>query len=179
MNKKNFKLFFRTLLTKFGSVATDNGTLYWDSDDELAVGMAVQVEDNSNPDDITYVVAPDGDYTAEDGTVYTVADGAIADIKKPEEEEAPVQEEMDEELAPTPNPIEEAIPATPEPEAEPEFDAKEAYDALVAAMAELVGRVDALQSNVNALLAQPGAESLFSKQNKQPKAKAIFRCGEK
>ena len=179
MNKKNFKLFFRTLLTKFGSVATDNGTLYWDSDDELAVGMAVQVEDNSNPDDIAYVVAPDGDYTAEDGTVYTVADGAIADIKKPEEEEAPVQEEMDEELAPTPNPIEEAIPATPEPEAEPEFDAKEAYDALVAAMAELVGRVDALQSNVNALLAQPGAESLFSKQNKQPKAKEIFRWGEK
>lgn len=179
MNKKNFKMFFRTLLMKFGSVNTDKGTLYWDADSELEVGMAVNIEDPENTEDIAYIPAPDGEYAAEDGTVFVVADGSVTEIRKPEQDEAPVAEEMEDDLAPTPNPIDEAIPATPEPEAEPEFDAKEAYDTLVAAMAELVGRVDALQSNVNALLAAPGEESLFAKQSKKQTSKAIFRCGEK
>ena len=54
MKRKSFRLFFRSLLTKFGSVQTDKGLLTYDGDAELAVGDEVYIEDNTNPDDIQY-----------------------------------------------------------------------------------------------------------------------------
>ena len=50
MKRKSFRLFFRSLLTKFGSVQTDKGLLTYDGDAELAVGDEVYIEDNTNPD---------------------------------------------------------------------------------------------------------------------------------
>ena len=46
MKRKSFRLFFRSLLTKFGSVQTDKGLLTYDGDAELAVGDACA---GSNP----------------------------------------------------------------------------------------------------------------------------------
>ena len=54
MNKKSFKMFFRSLLTKLGEVKTDKAVLTYDGDGELEVGMEVFVETEAN-DTIEYI----------------------------------------------------------------------------------------------------------------------------
>lgn len=60
----------------FAEVATDNGTLIYEGDEDLKAGDAVYVknEDGEN------VPAPDGDYKTEDGKVIKVADGKVTEI---------------------------------------------------------------------------------------------------
>ena len=58
------------------SVETDNGTLHWDSDEDLKAGDAVYFLDSEgNRADV-----PDGDYRTQDGKVITVAEGLVAAI---------------------------------------------------------------------------------------------------
>ena len=54
---------------------TDKGTLVYEGD--LAVGTAVQIVGEGGETS----TAPDGEYTAEDGSVIVVADGKVAEIK--------------------------------------------------------------------------------------------------
>lgn len=70
---------------ELASVATDNGTLEWDGDSDLAEGAEVfttDAEGNRSP-------AADGDYVTEDGKTITVVDGKVAAIKDPAAEVAP------------------------------------------------------------------------------------------
>ena len=64
-------------LVEAGNITTDKGVISWDGDDEIKVGDAVYVED----EDGNRTVAPDNDYTAEDGTVITVAGGKCTEVK--------------------------------------------------------------------------------------------------
>ena len=51
MNKKSLRMFFRSILTKLGSVATDKAVLNWDGDEDLVAGIEVFVEvENENGD---------------------------------------------------------------------------------------------------------------------------------
>ena len=61
------------------SVATDNGTLEWDGDEDLKAGDAVYVRDENGE----RVAAPDGQYVTEDGKTITVAEGVVASIEDP------------------------------------------------------------------------------------------------
>lgn len=178
MKKDAIRLFFKTLLTKFGKVETDQGTLVFDGE-EIQIGTKVQFEDTDSEEIIAYKDVPDGDYKAGD-TTFTVKDSIVTAIDKPEEAaEEPVETNMEGE---TPEAVEEAadmVTEVADEEKEP-FDAEEAYKAIMITVADLTGRVDALQGSVEALLAQPGAEPVFeqySRVNKNTKKenKSIFK----
>ena len=178
MKKDAIKLFFKTLLTKFGKVETDQGTLVFDGE-EIQIGTKVQFEDTDSEEMIAYKDVPDGDYKAGD-TTFTVKDSIVTAIDKPEESaEEPVDTQMEGE---TPEAVEEAadmVTEVADKEKAP-FDAEEAYKAVMITVADLAGRVDALQSSVEALLAQPGAAPVFeqySRVNKNTKNenKSLFK----
>ena len=155
-SKKSFKLFFRSLLTKYGSVETDKGVLYYDGEGELVVGMEVYVENNSNPDEITYDVAPDGEYVSND-TTFVVKDGKVDEIRNEK-----VTEEMAEETV-------EEIVETP-------FDAEEAIKMITEEMAAMKADLEAVKADLEALKA-PVEGDVFNKFNKIKKVQkqSIFK----
>lgn len=67
-----------------GSVATDNGTLEWNGEEDLKAGDAVYVRDENGE----RIPAADGQYVTEDGKTITVADGKVASIEDPAAEVA-------------------------------------------------------------------------------------------
>ena len=151
-NKKNnitkmskIKDLFKKLLTAFGAVATDKGTVHYDGDGELVEGMEVFNEDGE--------VLADGDYTTEDGKVIKVADGKVTEIVDVEAEVADeeVKEEMEEET------VEEVV--EPETVEEPEYDAK-------AEIEELKAQIEGIKKTLEELIATPATEPIeeeFSK----------------
>lgn len=155
-SKKSFKLFFRSLLTKYGSVETDKGVLYYDGEGELVVGMEVYVENNSNPDEITYDVAPDGEYVSND-TTFVVKDGKVDEIRNEK-----VTEEMEDE------PL--AV------EVETPFDAEEAIKMITEEMAAMKADLEAVKADLEALKA-PVEGDVFNKFNKIKKVQkqSIFK----
>ena len=178
MKKDAIKLFFKTLLTKFGKVETDQGTLVFDGE-EIQIGTKVQFEDTDSEEMIAYKDVPDGDYKAGE-TTFTVKDSIVTAIDKPEEAvEEPVETNMEGE---TPEAVEEAadmVTEVADKEKAP-FDAEEAYKAVMITVADLAGRVDALQSSVEALLAQPGAAPVFEQysrvnKNTNKENKSLFK----
>ena len=178
MKKDAIRLFFKTLLTKFGKVETDQGTLVFDGE-EIEIGTKVQFEDTESEEMIAYKDVPDGEYKAGE-TTFTVKDSVVTAIDKPEEAvEEPVDTNMEGE---TPEVVEEAADMVTEvaDEAKEPFDAEEAYKAIMITVADITGRVDALQSSVEALLSQPGAAPVFeqySRVNKNTKNenKSLFK----
>lgn len=178
MKKDAIRLFFKTLLTKFGKVETDQGTLVFDGE-EIEIGTKVQFEDTESEEMIAYKDVPDGEYKAGE-TTFTVKDSIVTAIDKPEEA---VEETVDTNMeGETPEVVEEAADMVTEvaDEAKVPFDAEEAYKAIMITVADLGGRVDALQSSVEALLAQPGAAPVFeqySRVNKNTKNenKSLFK----
>ena len=80
--------------TKMGRVATDNGELVWEGEDDLEAGRPVFVEREEG-----LVPAPDGEYRTEDGKVIVVVEGVVSEIRDPEAEVAPEADARDEEMA--------------------------------------------------------------------------------
>ena len=159
MKKDAIKLFFKTLLTKFGKVDTDQGTLVFDGE-QIEIGTKVQFEDTDSEEMIAYKDVPDGDYKAGDTTV-TVKDSIVTAIDKPEEAvEEPVDTQMEGETSEVVEEAADMVTEVADKEKAP-FDAEEAYKAVMITVADLAGRVDALQSSVEALLTKPGAEPVF------------------
>ena len=162
MNKKSFKMFFRSLLTKFGEVKTDKAVLTYDGDGELEVGMEVFVETEAD-DTIEYMHPEDGEYIMEDGRTIVIKDGFVEEIKeKVEEPTEPTTEPTTENMA---EPMEPSTEPTTEP-VEPTFDAEAAYNELVAEMQAMKAELQELKDRVNELLKVPAEEDAFSKQTK-------------
>ena len=174
MNKKSFKMFFRSLLTKLGEVKTDKAVLTYDGDGELEVGMEVFVESGAE-DAIEYVHPEDGEYVMEDGRTIVIKDGFVEEIKEKVEEPA---EPMEPTTEPTTEPITENMAEPMEPTEpvteptepmEPTFDAEAAYNELVAELQTLKADLQELKDKVNSLLEVPAEEDAFSKQTKNEK----------
>ena len=168
MNKKSFKMFFRSLLTKLGEVKTDKAILTYDGDGELEVGMEVFVESGAE-DAIEYVHPEDGEYLAEDGRTIVVKAGIVEEIKD-KVEEMPAEEPATENMAgdigdPLPPELVDIVP-TPE---EPVFDAEVAYKELLAEIQTMKAELQGLKDKVNSLLEVPAEEDAFAKQNKEEK----------
>ena len=169
MNKKSFKMFFRSLLTKLGEVKTDKAVLTYDGDGELEVGMEVFVETEAD-DTIEYMHPEDGEYVTEDGRTIVIKDGFVEEIKEveeptePAEPTEPTNEDMAEPMEPTTEPVSE--PTEP---AEPTFDAEAAYNELLVEVQALKAELQELKDKVNALLEVPAEEDAFSKQTKNEK----------
>ena len=171
MNKKSFKMFFRSLLTKLGEVKTDKAVLTYDGDGELEVGMEVFVETEAD-DTIEYIHPEDGEYVMEDGRTIVIKDGFVEEIKEAQAQEPmepateptePTTENMEEPMEPT-----EPVTEPTEP-AEPTFDAEAAYNELVAELQTLKADLQELKDTVNSLLEVPAEEDAFSKQTKNEK----------
>ena len=168
MNKKSFKMFFRSLLTKLGEVKTDKAVLTYDGDGELEVGMEVFVETEAD-DNIEYVHPEDGEYVMEDGRTIVVKAGIVEEIKD-KVEEMPAEEPATENMAgdigdPLPPELVDIVP-TPE---EPVFDAEVAYKELLAEIQTMKAELQGLKDKVNSLLEVPAEEDAFAKQNKEEK----------
>ena len=168
MNKKSFKMFFRSLLTKLGEVKTDKAVLTYDGDGELEVGMEVFVETEAD-DNIEYVHPEDGEYVMEDGRTIVVKAGIVEEIKD-KVEEMPAEEPATENMAgdigdPLPPELVEIAP-TPE---EPVFDAEVAYKELLAEIQTMKAELQGLKDKVNSLPEVPAEEDAFAKQNKEEK----------
>lgn len=168
MNKKSFKMFFRSLLTKLGEVKTDKAVLTYDGDGELEVGMEVFVETEAD-DNIEYVHPEDGEYVMEDGRTIVVKAGIVEEIKD-KVEEMPAEEPASENMAgdigdPLPP---ELVDIAPTPE-EPVFDAEVAYKELLAEIQTMKAEIQGLKDKVNSLLEVPAEEDAFAKQNKEEK----------
>ena len=168
MNKKSFKMFFRSLLTKLGEVKTDKAVLTYDGDGELEVGMEVFVETEAD-DNIEYVHPEDGEYVMEDGRTIIVKAGIVEEIKD-KVEEMPAEEPATENMAgdigdPLPPELVDIVP-TPE---EPVFDAEVAYKELLAEIQTMKAELQGLKDQVNSLLEVPAEEDAFAKQNKEEK----------
>lgn len=103
MNKSYLKL--ARMVYKFAEVKTDKGLLV--TDDGLEVGAEVAIETEEDT-----LIPEDGTYTAEDGTIYEIKGGKIAEVIKPEEEV--IEEFIKAKEEPVESPIEEAVPAEPE-----------------------------------------------------------------
>ena len=171
MNKKSFKMFFRSLLTKLGEVKTDKAVLTYDGDGELEVGMEVFVESEAN-DTIEYVHPEDGEYVMEDGRTIIIKDGFVEEIKEAETTEPtePTTEPATENMAESTEPMEPATePTEPAEPAEPTFDAEAAYNEVIAEVQALKAELQDLKDKVNALLEVPAEEDAFSKQTKDEK----------
>ena len=168
MNKKSFKMFFRSLLTKFGEVKTDKAVLTYDGDGELEVGMEVFVETEAD-DTIEYMHPEDGEYLAEDGRTIVIKDGFVEEIKEMEPVEPATEptEPATENMAEPTEPMEPTTEPT-EP-TEPTFDAEAAYNELAAEMQAMKADLQELKDKVNALLEVPAEEDAFSKQTKNEK----------
>ena len=171
MNKKSFKMFFRSLLTKLGEVKTDKAVLTYDGDGELEVGMEVYVETEAD-DAIEYVHPEDGEYVMEDGRTIVVKAGIVEEIKDkveemPAEEPAePTTENMAGDIGDPLPPEQVEIAPTPE---EPVFDAEAAYKELLAEIQTMKAEIQGLKDKVNSLLEVPAEEDAFTKQNKEEK----------
>lgn len=167
MNKKSFKMFFRSLLTKLGEVKTDKAVLTYDGDGELEVGMEVFVESEAD-DTIEYMHPEDGEYVMEDGRTIVIKDGFVEEIKEAEPTEPATEptEPATEEMA---EPMEPMEPAEPTEPVEPAFDAEAAYNEVLAEVQALKAELQELKDKVNELLQVPAEEDAFSKQTKNEK----------
>ena len=170
MNKKSFKMFFRSLLTKLGEVKTDKAVLTYDGDGELEVGMEVFVETEAD-DTIEYIHPEDGEYLAEDGRTIVIKDGFVEEIKeKVEEPTEPVTEPTEPTNENMAEPTEPMEPTTePTEPTEPTFDAEASYNEVLAEMQALKAELQELKDKVNSLLEVPAEEDAFSKQTKDEK----------
>lgn len=169
MNKKSFKMFFRSLLTKLGEVKTDKAVLTYDGDGELEVGMEVFVETEAD-DTIEYMHPEDGEYVMEDGRTIVIKDGFVEEIKEKEMVEEPMEPTTEPTTENMEEPMEPMEPTTePTEPAEPTFDAEAAYNEVLAEMQALKADLQVLKDKVNALLEVPAEEDAFSKQTKNEK----------
>ena len=175
MNKKSFKMFFRSLLTKLGEVKTDKAVLTYDGDGELEVGMEVFVETEAD-DNIEYVHPEDGEYVMEDGRTIVVKAGIVEEIKDKVEEmpaEEPANENMDGDMGDQLPP--ELVDIVPTPE-EPVFDAEVAYKELLAEIQTMKAELQGLKDKVNSLLEVPAEEDAFAKQTNVEKKGFLMKC---
>lgn len=119
------KLALKNLLIEFRSINTDKAVLSWDGEMDLGTGVTVYITDEEG----NTSVPEDGEYVAEDNTVYVIENGLVTAVILPDEEEpaaeeqpeAPAEEQNPEEEAPAEEPVEEPVaeePVEEEPVAE-------------------------------------------------------------
>lgn len=160
MKLAEIKLKLAQILAKFGSIATNNGTLQWtDGDEDLRAGMRVYIT-NENGE---YEPAPDGEYTTEDGKRVTVKNGVVAEIVDPQAEVGDGEGEREENAA-DPD-------VTTDGDTETETDALDAIHREVNELYRIVdGLVDEfreLRGEVAKIKGEPSAEPARTEHHRQ------------
>lgn len=139
---KKLALMLKSILSlKLGSVATDQGEIFWDAEDDLQEGMEVFIRVEGDE----FQPAPSGDYLTEDGKVIKVVDGKVSEIV---DNKAEVAEEVEEEIQQEEN--EEVEPAD-EPEQEEGAGIEERVNALEARLAEFTDGLNAILNAISGI----------------------------
>lgn len=155
----------QNILAQFARISTDKALIEYDGD-ELEVGMAVHgIDEEGNSYELE-----NGEYTIEEGTIYVIEDGKVAEIREVEKQEPEAEEPAEE---PAPEEPQEAEAEEPEAEAEPEADPRDEKIAnLEAEVARLEEENGALKERIAELegksAAEPATEE-FEKVNKVEK----------
>lgn len=150
------KSVLKKLFVQMAAVTTDKGILAWDGEDDIAVDVAVYIEEEGERKP-----AEDGDYTLDDGAVIVVKDGVVAEIKDSKEEpEKPEEPEKEMEEEPKEEPKEE--PEKEEPKEKTPDYSKDIED--------LKAEIEALKKEIEELKA--GAEKTAEELKKFAKAPA-------
>lgn len=154
---EKIKSVLKSLLMEFNEVATSNGVLLWDSEEDLKVGDKVKKMGENGEE----VDAEDGEYSTEGNLIYIIKDGEVVEIKDKNEEpieeptEEPIEEPKEEEME---EPTEEKVVDEPEPETE-----KEDLKAKIAELEDIIKTKDVeiedLKNKVAELENQPSAKS--------------------
>lgn len=119
------------ILMECGSVTTDKGILYWESDEDLKVGDEVFVEDEEG----NRMAAPDGIYASADGNDIVIEGGIVTEIREAQPNEEPAAEEPEAEGEGEGE--EPAIEPAAEPEVEAEPEVVEEVNDIEQRLAEL------------------------------------------
>lgn len=173
MKLNRVKAMLRSLLVAMGEIATNNGVLVWDGDEDIKVGDEVK-KLNEDGDE---VVAEDGEYKTEDEKTIVVKDGKVEEIKEAIDE--PVDEPIEE-------PAEEPIADENEGEEPVEEPAEDEKDAKIAELEEVIKAKDAEIEELKAKIAElenepaaKSAEEAFAlaqeKEDNSPKGKMAKR----
>lgn len=158
------------MLFEFASVTTDKGVIYWD-EGEIAVEKEVYVEDETGEK----VLAADGEYVLENGTVIKVAEGKVVEIVEPEEEviEEVVEPEKEENVEVEAEIVEEIV--EPEDVVEEIVEDKELEEAraeierLKAENERLMARIAELEDEIKGLKEEDAADTAEEQFKKQAK----------
>ena len=178
MNKNNhtdsMSKFFKLakMLLKLGEVKTDKETLVIEG--EIEVGKPVFVEVDGEP-----APAPDGEYTTEDGTVVVVAEGMIAEVRTPVDDEKP--EEQAEQLEDEETPAEEES-TTEIDELKAEIERLNAViaekdaeiETLKAEIADKDGKVEELEGKLKMSVETPLTKKVVKRETIKDKANKYF-----
>ena len=131
-------------LLSFERISTDKALIESD-DDEIVVGSSVfGIDEEGNRFDLE-----NGEYRADDGTVYVVEDGKVVEIREPDNSDTTgddVQPESEGDQVPSGVTAE-----TQEPEQEPEEDMDERIGNLEAEISRLEQRIGELEEENNQL----------------------------
>lgn len=168
MNSKLYKL--AKLVLQLAEMKTDKGVLI--SDDEIEVGREVFIEDENGE----LVAAPDGEYTAEDGRVFIVVDGKVAEIREPEIKDAPAEQPEEPVEQPAEEPMEDEQPEEPASDPKDEEIAKlqaqiEELNNIIAEKDEEIGK---LKAELEKSDAEPAEEQLKSQKTNKSWFKPRF-----
>lgn len=158
------------MLFEFASVTTDKGVIYWD-EGEIAVEKEVYVEDETGEK----VLAADGEYVLENGTIIKVAEGKVVEIVEPEEEviEEVVEPEKEENVEVEAEIVEEIV--EPEDVVEEIIEDKELEEAraeierLKAENERLMARIAELEDEIKGLKEEDAADTAEEQFKKQVK----------
>ena len=124
------------MLLTFGKCTTDKGVLSWDGSDDIKQGDIVYITEANGEE----APAPDGEYTAEDGRVFVVQNGKLAEIRDAAEPQT------------DPDPQQDPQQTDPDPATEP--DEPDDTDELKARIAELEAENKALRKENDELKAR-------------------------
>lgn len=154
------------ILAQFGRIATENGVLIWDGEEDLKAGDAVFTEN----EDGERSPAADGEYRTDDGKVIVVANGVVSEIRDAEAEVAPEESAEEQENA-------EEAPAEEAPAEEQEEDIEarlSRIESTVQQLLDLLGVITvehkAMKAEISKPAAEPTAEQYkkLEKENEQP-----------
>ena len=158
----------QNILAQFARISTDKALIEYDGD-ELEVGMAVHgIDGEGNSYELE-----NGEYAIEEGTIYVIEDGKVAEIREVEKQEPEAEEPAEEPAPEVPQENVETAEETPQAEEEPDADPRDEKIAnLEAEVARLEEEIGALRERIAELegksAAEPATEE-FEKVNKVEK----------
>lgn len=160
MNLNAIRISLAKMLAKFSEIATDKAVLVKSEEGDFKAGDEVYVANEAGD----YEMAPDGEYTTEDGKVIVVKDGKIESITDP-------VAEVEAEEIPSPEGSEESVP-----DEELRKEVNELYsliDKLVAKVQEIDERTVATDEVVAKMSKMPAAPSAEEIVDNKPAVKSF------